>query len=96
MQQFSDDDYVYLGWLAANPDGFVVNVLRVAGPNYAVLHRATCRTIATGREVAAYTERGYRKAVATDLHDLRTFARSIGRIDGSFPSVCGHCNPASA
>ena len=48
MHKFSNDDEGYLGWLAANPDGFVVNVRQVAGPNYAVLHRATCRTIGDG------------------------------------------------
>jgi hypothetical protein len=96
MQQFTDDDQGHLGWLANYPAGFVVNVRRVAGPSYAVLHRATCHTIASARDDGAYTERAYRKVVASDLDSLRSFTRSIGRQDGSFSGVCGHCHPVRA
>jgi hypothetical protein len=45
MQRFVDDDARYLGWIAQNPDGFVLNTERKPTPTYLVLHRATCRTI---------------------------------------------------
>ena len=93
MKEFIDNDNGYMKWLAANPDGFVVNVRAAAGPSYAVLHRASCRFISAARDDRAYTGRGYRKVVANNLDDLRVYARSIGRWDGSFSSVCAHCSP---
>lgn len=93
MREFSDDDKGYLGWLADHADGFVVNVERVPRPGYVILHRAICTTISAMRDDGAYTGRGYRKVVASDLDELRAFARSIGRADGSFSKSCGHCGP---
>lgn len=93
MQEFTEDDAGYLGWIVEHPDGFVVNVERTARPAYIILHRTTCRTISVDRANGAYTERGYRKVVADDLYELRAFAQSVGRPDGSFSKVCGHCNP---
>lgn len=92
-RQFSDDDAGYLRWVSDHPDGFVLNVERGLRPGYTVLHRATCRTIATSRDDGAYTERGYRKVVANDIADLRSFIRKLGRADGSFSKACGHCRP---
>ena len=93
MIEFTDNDDGYMAWLAANPTGFVVNVRAVAGPNYVVLHRASCRFIATPRDDRAYTGRGYHKVVSERLDDLRAYAKSIGRWDGSFSQSCGHCAP---
>ncbi|NLR73497.1 hypothetical protein HGI47_21845 [Novosphingobium sp. ERN07] len=93
MIGFVDDDGGYMAWLTAHPGGFVVNVRSTAGPGYAVLHRAGCRFIYVPRDDRAYTGRGYRKVVSDDIDDLRAFARSIGRWDGSFSQVCGHCAP---
>lgn len=93
MIEFTDDDNGYMAWVGANPDGLVVNVRAAAGPSYVVLHRATCRHIATVRDDRAYTGRGYRKVVSTSLDDLRAYARSIGRWDGSFSQTCSHCSP---
>jgi hypothetical protein len=93
MQEFTEDDAGYLGWLREHPDGFVVNVERNARPAYVILHRASCRTISADRDDGAYTERGYRKVVTDNLDELRAFARSIGRTDGSFSKACGRCNP---
>jgi len=91
--EFTDDDNGYMAWLAANPTGFVVNARAVAGPNYMVLHRASCRFISAPRDEGAYTGRGYHKVVSACLDDLRTYAKSIGRSDGSFSQTCGHCAP---
>ena len=93
MQQFSKDEAGYLNWIAENPDGFVLNIERSPRPEYLVLHRAICSSIARPRDDGAYTERGYQKVVASDLNELRGFARRVGRADGSFSKACGHCQP---
>jgi hypothetical protein len=93
MFDFSDDDDGYLGWLRDSPTGFVLNVRRNPDSNYTVLHRATCATIARPRDDGAYTARGYRKVVASDVDELRSYTRSLGRPDGSFSVACGHCSP---
>ena len=93
MKAFADDDTGYMGWLATNAEGFVVNIRASAGPSYVVLHRANCRHIASARDDGAYTGRGYRKVVSTSLDRLRAYARSIGRWDGSFSQACRHCAP---
>jgi len=94
MQHFANDDAGYLKWIADNRTGFVLNVERSPRPEYLILHRATCSTIAKRRDDGAYTDRGYRKVVANDLTALQGFARQIGRPDGSFSKTCGHCQPA--
>lgn len=93
MQHFANDDAGYLNWIAENPEGFVLNVERSPRPEYLVLHRATCAWIAKPRDDGAYTDRGYQKVVASDLNELRGFARRAGRADGSFSKACGHCQP---
>lgn len=93
MQHFANDDVSYLNWIGENPEGFVLNVERTPRPRYLVLHRATCSTIAKPRDDGAYTDRGYRKVVASDLNQLRGYARRVGRPNSSFSKVCGHCQP---
>jgi hypothetical protein len=47
MQIFHNDDAGYRAWLAAHPDGFVLNVpLRYRTGNEVWLHRGSCRVIA--------------------------------------------------
>ena len=48
MERYVDDDDGYLSWVAANPDGFVLNIDRHATGSSLMLHRAACDTI-TGR-----------------------------------------------
>ena len=93
MEKFTDDDKGYLRWIINNPAGFVVNVERSEQPGYAVLHRSSCPSISCHREQGAYTARGYKKVVSNDLSELRVYAKSIGRADGSFSKQCGHCKP---
>jgi hypothetical protein len=93
MVEFRDDEAGYLRWIAANPDGFVLNVRRTPDPNYVVLHRATCGSISTPRGPGAYTCRAYRKICADDMHELQFAAGKEGRRDGSFSRRCGVCNP---
>lgn len=94
MHHFANDDAGYLKWIGENPTGFVLNVEQSPRPEYLILHRATCSTIAKPRDDGAYTDRGYQKVVANDLTELQGFARKIGRPDGSFSKACGHCQPA--
>jgi len=93
MQEFADDDDGYARWIRDNPNGFVLNVRRNPGPNYTVLHRAACQTIARSRDDGAYTGRGYHKVVGGTVEELRRYTCSLGRADGSFSGACGHCGP---
>ena len=45
MQPFRDDDSGYRQWLAAHPEGFVLNTYTKPKPTYLVLHRTSCHTI---------------------------------------------------
>jgi hypothetical protein len=49
VQRFVDDDAGYLGWLAANPQGFVLNGAQHPAAAHLVLHRAVCGTISGAR-----------------------------------------------
>jgi hypothetical protein len=61
--RFCNDDLKYLDWIASHPDGFVLNVRRVADPDYVILHRARCRSISNdGQAPGAFTERNYQKS----------------------------------
>lgn len=94
MIEFLDDDEGYLSWIAKNPDGLVLNVRRMADPDYVVLHRASCRSISTDKhESGAYTARGYRKICADSVTELQLAAKREGRADGSFSKRCGLCQP---
>lgn len=93
MHEFSGNDDGYARWVTDHPTGFVLNVRRNPGANYMVLHRAACHTIARPRDDGAYTGRGYRKIVGGTVDELRLYARSHGRADGSFSDACGHCDP---
>lgn len=45
---FVDDDAGYLGWIAANKDGYVLNAHRRPTLGRLTLHRATCRWVSSG------------------------------------------------
>ena len=91
MHEFIDDDEGYHEWVAANPEGLVLNLRRLPDPNYVILHRATCRTISKARPLGAYTARGYRKVVSREETELAALAGREGRPDCSFSSRCGLC-----
>ncbi len=94
MIRFSDDDVSYLAWTAAHPDGFVLNVRRSPDPDYVILHRASCGSIANDKQApGAFTGRGYRKVCAIAEAELKLAAKDEGRSDGSFSKRCGLCRP---
>ena len=94
MIRFSNDDLNYLAWTAANPYGFVLNVRRVADPDYVILHRASCGSISTDKQAPeAFTGRGYEKICAASVTELQLAAKREGRSDGSFSKRCGLCQP---
>lgn len=94
MIRFSDDDLGYLAWIAAHPDGFVLNVRCSPDPNCVVLHRASCTSISNDtQEPRAYTGRNHRKICATSEAELRLAATDQGRRDGTFSKRCGLCRP---
>jgi hypothetical protein len=87
--QFQDNDVSYLAWIAAHPDGFVLNVRRSADPEYVVLHRASCKSISTREQaLGAFTARNFRKICAASIAELQLAAERQGRIDGSFSKRC--------
>ena len=47
MIRFSDDDLGYLAWIAAHPDGFVLNVRYPPDPHCVVLHGQTAQAFRT-------------------------------------------------
>lgn len=94
MIEFRNDEDGYLEWLAAHPNGYVLNVRRNPNPSYVVLHRASCSSISSSsRPDGAYTSRAYRKVCVTDMGQLKNAASAEGRKDGSFSKRCGLCRP---
>ena len=78
MIEFIDDDLSYLGWDAAHPDGYVLNVRRSPDPRNVILHRANCMTISNSVSSEAM---------------LQGAAKREGRSDGTPSKRCGHCLP---
>ena len=75
------NDRAYLGWLASNPDGWVVNARPALGRDYLKLHRATCFHISRPDVIpGAWTERSYVKVCSPGLPELERWlqARSGG------------------
>lgn len=92
MIRFSDDDLGYLAWIAAHPDGFVLNVRCPPDPHCVVLHRANCTSISNDTyEPNAFTGRKHHKICTTSEAELKLAAKSEGRLDGTFSKRCGLC-----
>jgi hypothetical protein len=92
---FDNDDQAYQHWLAANPDGYVINTPRGMPASYMVLHHARCSTIRDYNQMAqqgGFTERQYVKICSPTVDDLREWVRQNGRPDGTFSSECSLCN----
>lgn len=91
---FDSGDQAYQAWLAANPNGYVVNTLRSMSPALMVLHRASCKSISSYNAMAqegGFTERDYIKICAQSMNDLRDWVSEHGRMDRSFSNECSRC-----
>jgi hypothetical protein len=90
MEQFRDDDRGYLRWVAAHPDGYVLNIRRTLSISDARLHSATWPTI-TGQPARGRTWTGpYIKVCGGSAHDLDEWALAQA---GARPRRCGTCQP---
>jgi hypothetical protein len=89
-REFRDDDG-YLAWLAAHPDGYVINIARSHSATEARVHHAGCRTI-NGQNPRAGTWTGpYVKVCAEQLDELDRWA--IDQV-GEPIRRCGICHRA--
>lgn len=89
VEIYRDDDEGYLAWLSAHRSGFVLNVARRPRPTYAILHRATCRTINGTPPRGGPWTGPYIKICSDD--DLQ-IAAWTGRVLGTAPKRCGVCH----
>lgn len=71
---YVDNEDGYRDWLAANPDGFVLNTTRVPSAPYLILHRSSCRTINRPADQRAWTH-DYGKACANTRSAIEAWAR---------------------
>ncbi|MCA8926551.1 MAG: LUD domain-containing protein [Alphaproteobacteria bacterium] len=88
-----DDDDAYHKWLRQHPDGWVLNVRARGGPDHAVLHRATCPTLARS---GASTAAGHRKVCCSSPEEVAAAARAEGRPDGTPSKCCSVCSASLA
>jgi hypothetical protein len=91
VREFRDDDVGYLAWIAAHPDGHVINIARNYYVTAARVHHADCWTI--NRQTAsgsAWTDQ-YVKVCAEHVAELDKWASD--RVGESIPR-CGICHPA--
>ncbi|MEX0761222.1 MAG: hypothetical protein WD333_02095 [Dehalococcoidia bacterium] len=87
-QKFIDDDSGYLDWIRRHPTGFVINCHRTPRPDYLMLHRATCMSIAgPGKN---YTSGEYGKVCAVTKEELNAWADAHL---GTTPKTCQVCQP---
>ena len=62
MIEFENDGKGYFEWLAAHPEGYVLNVRPKPDPSHVVLHRASCSSISSVKlGGGAYSNKGNRK-----------------------------------
>jgi hypothetical protein len=85
IEEFRDRDSDYLGWVAAHPDGYVINIGR-SRRGYARLHRATCGTITSRPPLTD----PYIKVCSGTLMELDRWALSR---TGAVAERCGTCQP---
>ena len=76
MIQFKDDEEGYRRWLAGHPNGFAVNSHRNPGPDYLVLHRATCGMMSS-EKITNYTTTDYIKTCSDEMTELRQWAQGL-------------------
>jgi hypothetical protein len=91
-REFRDDDEGYLAWIAANPDGYVINIRRSLATSDARLHQARCRTISGENPRSGPWTGPYIKVCTSDVQELDRWARE--NIGGPI-THCGICQAPS-
>lgn len=87
VEEFQDRNADYLGWVAAHPDGYVINIAR-SRRGYARLHRAACDTITSRPPFTG----PYIKICSGALTELDRWALTR---TGAVADRCGTCRPLS-
>ena len=90
-REFSDDDPGYLTWLAAHPDGYVINISRSRSATEARVHHAGCRTISGQNPRGGAWTGPYIKVCAEQLGEIERWA--IIQVGGPILR-CGICHSA--
>jgi len=94
---FIDDDSEYLDWIAAHPDGYVVNSRRKFDSGYLVLHRAKCPTVHSHRGMmespGGFTERSYLKFCSESMIELGEFLQGLTGLKDPYLKDCSRCGP---
>lgn len=76
IEVFDQEEDRYLAWVAAHPDGFVVNVDRNLNfPQYPMVHVATHGLISSPK-IGNFTSGAYIKICSTSLAELEAHART--------------------
>ena len=83
-------EQAYLSWVHAHPDGYVLNAPKSDGSDlhYAMLHRATCRSISSDQRTN-YTTTSYNKVCSLKKQELVDW----GRKHSSNFKECLLCKP---
>lgn len=88
--EFRNDDRGYLRWVAANPNGYVINIQQSYNASDARLHRANCYTIdVTPAKGDSWTGH-YVKICSLSSRALDRWAREH---TGGPVRRCGTCSP---
>jgi len=88
VRRFERDDLGYVAWLAARPDGYVLNTHIHATSDYVILHRARCRTV--NRPLAA--DRSWTYAYGKTCSDAREDLEAWALAEAGGPAQpCGKC-----
>ncbi|MEO6042390.1 MAG: hypothetical protein ABIQ47_00540 [Tepidiformaceae bacterium] len=87
----AEDEGRYLAWVAAHPDGFVVNTTRPKpNPNELVLHLGRCHTISELQvDKERFTGGSYQKVCSLRWGELQVWAERVG---GKL-QPCSFCEP---
>lgn len=85
--EFPDSEQQYHAWLAANPDGYVLNLLKRAELSHRIdpsastcLHSAQCKSVNNSREysqLTPFTGGKYFKICSTNLSELEAEAKRV-------------------
>jgi hypothetical protein len=90
MRRFVNDDAGYIAWLAAHPDGFVLNTYAHVTSAYLIMHRTACRTINRPLAHGKSWTYPYGKTCSDDRQEIETWAL---RETGKPVKPCAHCLP---